>query len=61
MVGMMFDHASSILIKTKTGNTVDLTYDSASSKIRIEAKIKEGNYMGIGFGTNMRDTDMVIF
>lgn len=50
-----------MLITTPGGNTADLTFCTSCQKLKIVAKVKSGNYLGIGFGTRMYNTDMVIF
>ena len=49
------------MIKSNTGNWVDVTYDGEREMARFEAEVKSNQYFAIGYGMDMDDTDMVVF
>jgi hypothetical protein len=49
------------VISTYTGNEFSMSYDAVKQKVKLEAVVPDNMYFSIGFGTSMRDTDMVIF
>jgi len=49
------------VISTSNGNEFSMSYDAIKQKVKLEAVVTMDMYFSIGFGTSMRDTDMVIF
>lgn len=53
--------ATEKVVTTSSGNEFSLSYDEARRKVKLEATVSKNMYLGIGFGTSMKDVDMVIF
>ena len=43
------------------GPTFDVSYDSASSKLKFDVAVPKDMWFGIAFKQSMADTDMVVF
>ena len=43
------------------GPTVDISYDSSKSMFKFTTSVPSNQYLGIAFGENMTNTDMVVF
>ena len=48
-------------IKTDTGQEFKISYDKDREMMKFEAKVGKEGWFGIGFGTIMRNSDMIIF
>ena len=38
-----------------------MTYDSSTKLVNYQVVVPDNSYLGLGYGTSMTDTDMVIF
>ena len=48
-------------VMTSFGNGFKMIYDPASAKVKMTVAVKSGTWLGVGFGTGMRNTAMITF
>ena len=46
---------------TRNGSEVRIYYDETDSLVHYEADVKEGSYIGIGYGSAMTNTNIVVW
>ena len=49
------------LISVSDGSTLSMSYDSTTEMVNYKATLIDNSYLGLGYGSSMTDTDMVIF
>ena len=50
------------LFESNSGNSIDITYDAASERVKFVGRVNEGSYFAICLGNQiMKDSDMLIF
>ena len=55
------EEAKSSAFPTADGQNIVVTYDADLSKLKFVATVGENKYFSVGFGSNMIDTDMILF
>ena len=54
--------AAAPLFTAVGGNSVDITYDPSTERVKFVAQVKQDTYLALGIGNHeMKNTDMVIF
>jgi len=49
------------LISVGDGSTLHMSYDNSTETVNYVANLINQSYLGLGYGSSMTDTDMVIF
>ena len=58
---MLLGSANSASISTPAGSALTMSYDPVKDLVLFKATVKAGTYYSVGFGTSMKDCDMVVF
>ena len=61
LASIMISNSYAMETAWNNGPTYDITYDSNSNRIRVDATVPENMYLGITFGQGMIGVDNVIF
>lgn len=53
--------ATPCTLHTKDGSWVDITYEPSTDRIKFVATVKKESYLGVGYGSSMKGTDLVVW
>jgi len=53
--------ARAAAISTPAGSALTMSYDHVKDLVEFKATVKANMYFSVGFGTTMKDCDMVVF
>ena len=49
------------MIKVHDGSTLTMYFDSAKDLLYMSANVKDGSYLGFGWGATMSNTEMLVW
>ena len=55
------ESSGSWIVDNDSGNKFKIYYDPKTELVTMEAEVKNDNWLGVGFGNSMENTDMITF